>query len=74
MSVTVQGVDVFVRERGAGEPVLFLHGNPDSADIWDPVIAGFLRWPALPVFLIPGLVLLVLCRRPRRRRRRHRRP
>lgn len=39
MPVTIQGVDVFVRERGAGEPVLFLHGNPDSADIWDEVIA-----------------------------------
>lgn len=38
--VTVQGVEVFVRERGAGEPVLFLHGNPDSADVWDPVIAS----------------------------------
>lgn len=39
MSVTVQGVEVFVRESGRGEPVLFLHGNPDSADIWQDVIA-----------------------------------
>lgn len=38
MSVTVQNVDVFVRECGHGEPVLFLHGNPDSADIWNDVI------------------------------------
>lgn len=39
MSVTVQGVEVFVRESGRGEPVLFLHGNPDSADLWQDVIA-----------------------------------
>lgn len=38
MPVTVQDVEVFVRESGDGEPVLFLHGNPDSADIWNDVI------------------------------------
>jgi pimeloyl-ACP methyl ester carboxylesterase len=38
MSVTACGVDVFVRDTGSGEPVLFLHGNPDSADLWDGVI------------------------------------
>ncbi len=38
MKVTVQGIDVFVREAGEGPSVLFLHGNPDSADIWDDVI------------------------------------
>ncbi len=37
-TVTVQGIEVFVRQAGAGEPVLFLHGNPDSADVWDEVI------------------------------------
>ena len=40
------------------------------APLWDPVIAGLLQWPALPVFLIPGLILVLLCRRPRQRRRR----
>ena len=39
MPVTVQGVEVFVRESGRGEPILFLHGNPDSADLWQDVIA-----------------------------------
>jgi len=39
MSVTARGVDVFLRDTGSGEPVLFLHGNPDSADLWDGVIA-----------------------------------
>jgi pimeloyl-ACP methyl ester carboxylesterase len=38
MSAIVQGVDVFFKECGVGEPVLFVHGNPDSADIWDDVI------------------------------------
>lgn len=36
--VTVQGAPIFVRERGAGAPVLFLHGVPDTADMWDAVI------------------------------------
>ncbi|QXP85780.1 alpha/beta fold hydrolase [Methylococcus sp. Mc7] len=39
MSIVVQEVDLFVRDVGAGPPVLFLHGNPDSADIWDEVVA-----------------------------------
>lgn len=38
MSVTACGVDVFVRDIGSGEPVLLLHGNPDSAEMWDGVI------------------------------------
>ncbi|HEY9825288.1 MAG TPA: alpha/beta fold hydrolase [Stenomitos sp.] len=38
MSLIVQGVDVFVRESGCGEPILFLHGNPDSADLWNDII------------------------------------
>jgi pimeloyl-ACP methyl ester carboxylesterase len=39
MSIVIQGVDLFVRDVGTGPPVLFLHGNPDSADIWNDVIA-----------------------------------
>lgn len=39
MLLTVGDARVFVKERGAGEPVLLLHGNPDSADLWDPVTA-----------------------------------
>jgi pimeloyl-ACP methyl ester carboxylesterase len=31
-------VDVFVKDQGKGTPVLFLHGNPDTADIWDGVV------------------------------------
>ena len=40
MSILIQGVEVFVKDIGAGEPVFFLHGNPDSADIWDDVITN----------------------------------
>jgi hypothetical protein len=42
-----------------------------AAWLWDPVIESMLLWWAVPVLSVPGLVLLVLCRRrtqPRRRR------
>ena len=39
MSITACGVNVFVRDSGSGQPVLFVHGNPDSADVWDGVTA-----------------------------------
>ena len=39
MSVVALGAQVYVRDSGGGEPVLFLHGNPDTADIWIDVIA-----------------------------------
>src|SRR5690242_18872814 len=29
---------IFILERGEGPPILFVHGNPDSADIWLPLI------------------------------------
>lgn len=38
MSLTVQNVDVYLEDRGAGDPVLFLHGVPDSAEMWNGVI------------------------------------
>lgn len=39
MELTVQGAKILVKEAGSGEPVLFLHGNPDSADLWDDIVA-----------------------------------
>lgn len=39
-----------------------------SVWLWDAVIAPLLQWPALPVFALPGLLLLWLCR-PRRERK-----
>jgi pimeloyl-ACP methyl ester carboxylesterase len=38
MSLTIQGVDVYLVERGSGSPTLFLHGAPDSAEMWNGVI------------------------------------
>lgn len=38
IKIEVQGANVHVVERGSGPAVLFLHGNPDSADIWEGVI------------------------------------
>jgi pimeloyl-ACP methyl ester carboxylesterase len=38
MQVRAGGADVFVRDRGTGPPILFLHGNPDTGDLWDEVV------------------------------------
>jgi pimeloyl-ACP methyl ester carboxylesterase len=38
MLIRAGGVDVFVKDQGTGPPILLLHGNPDTADIWDSVI------------------------------------
>jgi hypothetical protein len=32
-------------------------------ELWDPVIQTILLWPAVLVLLVPGLLLLMLCRR-----------
>ena len=34
-----------------------------SVDLWDNVFAPVLLWPAVAVFLVPGLVLVLLFRR-----------
>ena len=36
--ITVQNIQIRVNEAGDGQPVLFVHGNPDSADMWTKVI------------------------------------
>ena len=38
MQVTVQGARIYYNERGVGTPTLFLHGVPDSAELWTPLI------------------------------------
>ncbi len=40
MSLIIQGADVHLAIRGVGSPVLFLHGAPDSSEMWDGVIDG----------------------------------
>lgn len=37
--IDVAGNRIFVTESGQGSPILFIHGNPDSADLWSGVIA-----------------------------------
>jgi len=33
----VLGCDINVVESGVGQPVIFLHGNPDSSQLWAPI-------------------------------------
>ncbi len=49
--INVQGASVYLMEQGTGTPTLFLHGNPDSADMWNGVIT---RLPPYR-FLAPDL-------------------
>lgn len=35
---TIEGAEVYVKDVGQGVPVLMLHGSPDSADMWEPLI------------------------------------
>ncbi|HET8913270.1 MAG TPA: alpha/beta hydrolase [Ktedonobacteraceae bacterium] len=37
MSLVVQKSNLYLAESGSGDPVLFLHGAPDSAEMWRPV-------------------------------------
>jgi len=38
MNLQVEDASIYVVDEGQGQPVLFLHGNPDSADMWGEVI------------------------------------
>jgi len=38
MSLVIQGVNVYLTDFGSGSPILFLHGAPDSAEMWRGVI------------------------------------
>ena len=55
MPLIVQNVNVHLVDAGSGPPILFLHGNPDSADMWQGVIGSMRRQfrclaPDLPGF------------------------
>lgn len=40
MHTNIDSIKYYYREEGSGEPVLLIHGNPDSADMWDGVITN----------------------------------
>lgn len=42
-SLLVQNVQVHMIDRGTGSPVLFLHGAPDSGEMWDGVMKNMER-------------------------------
>src|SRR6185503_12655873 len=33
------GIDTHIAEAGAGDALVFLHGNPDTHHVWGPVVA-----------------------------------
>jgi pimeloyl-ACP methyl ester carboxylesterase len=37
--LTCAGIQTFVAEAGSGPPLVFLHGNPDTHDVWSGVVA-----------------------------------
>ncbi len=39
MSLLVQGVQVYLADCGTGPSTLFLHGAPDSAEMWNGIVA-----------------------------------
>jgi pimeloyl-ACP methyl ester carboxylesterase len=43
MRLDVQGVEVYLADSGSGEPILFLHGVPNTAEMWSDVIAHLCR-------------------------------
>jgi len=38
MSPVVQNSSVYLVDQGSGPPILLLHGNPDSSDVWSGII------------------------------------
>ncbi len=37
-TLTIQGVQVFVKDVGHGVPMVMMHGSPDTGTMWEPVI------------------------------------
>ena len=40
---TADGTEIFYKDRGSGQPVVFSHGWPLSADDWDTQMLFFLQ-------------------------------
>ena len=39
MTIDLHNVHVHLIDQGAGPPVLFLHGNPDTAELWRGIVS-----------------------------------
>lgn len=38
MHININQLNYFYKDVGAGEPILLIHGNPDSSDYWDDLV------------------------------------
>ena len=43
MRAVVNGIDLYYEERGAGPPLLLIHGTGAYAELWSPVLDGLAR-------------------------------
>lgn len=60
MYITLHQAPIYIHQQGQGEAALLLHGVPDSAELWQPVIAGIQQHytcyaPDLPGFYRSGI-------------------
>jgi pimeloyl-ACP methyl ester carboxylesterase len=53
-TVRVQNVDVHVADRGAGRPILFIHGIPDTSDLWERAFEAMSATRRCIAFDLPG--------------------
>ncbi len=53
-TMTVKGLDLFVRERGVGDPILLLNGLGSNADMWGAVEDELSKLGRTVVFDMPG--------------------
>jgi pimeloyl-ACP methyl ester carboxylesterase len=42
-TIKVNGINLYYREAGSGEPLLLVHGTGFNADVWDKVVDAFAR-------------------------------
>ena len=63
-TVLANGVDIFVRERGAGRPLLLINGIGGNADMWGPLEERLAGNATTVVFDTPGAGRSSTPRRP----------
>jgi len=54
---TDDGVEIYYKDWGSGQPIVFSHGWPLSADDWDAQLMFFVN----SLFIIVGLSVMLLC-------------